>query len=216
MNTSGLTRGLYAVTDSQLLAADRIVKAVEAALTGGAVMIQYRDKSSTDTQRLSIAASLRDCCRNHGRPLIINDDPELARRLGADGVHLGDDDAPLAEARRLLGPQALIGRSCHGSLAAAQNAAAEGASYLAFGRFFSSQTKAGAPGADPAVLTQAAGLGLPRVAIGGVTVDNAPELITAGADLVAVVHGLFSAENIEERAREFTRLFHQRPSGEQP
>ena len=215
MSASGLNRGLYAVTDAQLLPDDRIVEAVEAALTGGAVLIQYRDKSSTDTQRHAIAASLRDCCHNHGRPLIINDDPQLAHRVGADGVHLGDDDLPIGEARRLLGPEALIGRSCHGSLAAGEAAAAEGASYLAFGRFFSSQTKAGAPGAEPSVLTQAAALGLPRVAIGGITVDNAPELIDAGADLVAVVHGLFSADDIEARAREFTRLFHQRLSGEQ-
>lgn len=205
----GLRPGLYAITDSKLLAEDTLVPAVEAALRGGAVLIQYREKDLPRTERLRQATALNECCRTYGVPLIINDDPELALACHAAGVHLGQQDISVAEARSLLGDEAIVGATCHGQLDLAERAAKQGADYLAFGRFYPSSTKPGAPAAMPDVLSQASRFGLPRTAIGGITLDNGPPLVQAGADLLAVVGGLFSGDmaHIEGRARAFTRLF---------
>ncbi|MGV8843874.1 MAG: thiamine phosphate synthase [Pseudomonas sp.] len=203
-------RGLYAITDSQLLADGKLLPYVEAALQGGARLLQYRDKSTDESRRLREAQALRDLCERYGAALIINDDAELAARLGV-GLHLGQTDGSLGAARALLRRGALIGVTCHASLELAEAAAREGASYLAFGRFFDSQTKPGAPAASLELLQQArARLSLPLVAIGGVTLDNAPALIGAGADLLAVVHGLFGADSaaeVKRRAQAFSDLF---------
>ncbi len=203
-------RGLYAITDSQLLAGGKLLPYVEAALKGGARLLQYRDKSSDDARRLREAEALRELCARHGAQLIINDDAELAARLGV-GLHLGQGDGSLAAARALLGRKAIIGATCHARLDLAEQAIREGASYVAFGRFFDSNTKPGAAPASLELLAQARQLaGLPIVAIGGVTLDNAPSLIAHGASLVAVIHALFSAENaaeVERRARAFSALF---------
>lgn len=202
-------RGLYAITDRPLLGA-RLLSHVEAALDGGVRLLQYRDKSEDATRRLHEAEALRELCARYGTTLLINDDVALAAQLGV-GVHLGQDDGPLPPARALLGGHALIGATCHASLALARQAAAEGADYVAFGRFFTSQTKPGASAADLSLLTQArAELHLPIAVIGGVTLANAPQLVEHGADLLAVVHGLFGADSAHEvtrRARAFTDLF---------
>jgi len=205
--TPRLKPGLYAITDSALLPGDRLITGVEAALRGGAVLVQYRDKSATSTERKQQAASLRDLCHEFSVPLIINDDPELAREIGADGVHLGRDDPEPQKTRRYLGPEALIGVTCHSDLAYARNMAREPADYVAFGRFFPSRTKAGAAPASLDVLRAARELSVPRVAIGGITLDNVAPVIAAGTDLVAVVHGLFGADDIEARARAFSEQF---------
>lgn len=210
---AALRPGLYAITDSQLLPHDRLLPAIEAALRGGATLVQYRDKHSPESLRLKQAQNLLSACRNAGVPLLINDDIELARRVGADGVHLGQTDQSLAEGRRRLGQEAVIGITCHGELSLAEQAAAGGASYLAFGRFFASGTKPNAPQADPALLSQARRLHLPVTAIGGITLENAPLLLKSGADLLAVVGGLFSQQacdaDIEHRARQFAELIDQ-------
>lgn len=208
LNTS-LIPGLYAITDNRLTPPEQLITAVQAALRGGAVLVQYRDKTSTSVERLRQAADLNDLCRDAGVPLLINDDPELAKRVGASGAHLGQDDCALANARAVLGPDAIIGITCHHHLDLAEAAKANGADYLAFGRFYASTTKPGAPSADVTVLTDARSLALPVTAIGGITTDNAEPLIRAGADLVAVVGGLFGGtpEEIEHKARMFTRLF---------
>lgn len=202
-------RGLYAITDSELLKG-KLLPYVEAALKGGATLLQYRDKSSDDARRLREAEALRELCNRYGAALIINDDAELAARLGV-GLHLGQGDGSLSAARALLGRQAIIGGTCHAQLELAEAAAKEGVNYVAFGRFFNSTTKPGAPSADIALLTAAkAKVNLPIVAIGGVTLDNAPELIAHGASMVAVVHCLFgadSADEVERRARAFSALF---------
>ena len=202
-------RGLYAITDSELLKG-KLLPYVEAALKGGVKLLQYRDKSSDDARRLREAEALRELCNRYGAALIINDDAELAARLGV-GLHLGQGDGSLSVARALLGRKAIIGGTCHGQLALAETAAKEGASYVAFGRFFNSTTKPGAPAADINLLDAArAQISLPIVAIGGVTLDNAPALIAHGASMVAVVHGLFgadSADEVERRARAFSALF---------
>lgn len=203
-------RGLYAITDSKLLSDGRLLPYAEAALKGGARLLQYRDKSSDDRRRLREAEALRELCARHGAQLIINDDAELAARLGV-GLHLGQDDGSLAVARALLGRQAIIGATCHARLDLAEQAVREGASYIAFGRFFDSHTKPGAPAATPEMLEQARQrFSLPITVIGGVTLDNAPDLIARGASLVAVVHALFAADSsseVERRARAFSELF---------
>lgn len=201
-------RGLYAITDSQLLAG-RFLSHVEAALEGGVCLLQYRDKSDDAARRLREAEALMKLCERYGTGLVINDDAELAARLGV-GVHLGQTDGPLTPARALLGRQAIIGSTCHASLELAAQAAQEGASYVAFGRFFNSVTKPGAPAANLELLEQArAQVKLPIAVIGGVTLDNAAPLIAHGADLLAVIHGLFGADSAREvtrRARAFNEI----------
>ncbi|WP_137888485.1 thiamine phosphate synthase [Pseudomonas sp. 2FE] len=203
-------RGLYAITDSQLLAGGKLLPYVEAALDGGARLLQYRDKSTDQARRLREAEALRSLCERYGASLLINDDAELAARLGV-GVHLGQGDGSLAAGRALLGRQAIIGATCHAQLELAEQAVREGASYVAFGRFFNSNTKPGAPAATLELLQQArARLSLPIVAIGGVTLETAPQLIAHGASMLAVIHALFSAENAQDvarRARAFSDLF---------
>jgi len=202
-------RGLYAITDSQLLAG-RFLSHVEAALEGGVCLLQYRDKGDDAARRLREAEALHKLCERYGTQLIINDDAELAARLGV-GVHLGQTDGPLTPARALLGRQAVIGSTCHASVELAQQAASEGASYVAFGRFFNSVTKPGAPAASVELLEQArAQVKLPVAVIGGITLDNAAPLVAHGADLLAVIHGLFGADSAQEvtrRARAFNALF---------
>jgi thiamine-phosphate pyrophosphorylase len=202
-------RGLYAITDSELLKG-RLLPYVEAALKGGATLLQYRDKSTDEARRLREAEALRELCNRYGAALLINDDAELAARLGV-GLHLGQGDGSLSAARALLGRQAIIGGTCHAQLELAEDAAKEGASYVAFGRFFNSTTKPGAPSADVALLDAAkARINLPIVAIGGVSLDNAPALIAHGASMIAVIHSLFAADSaaeVERRARAFSDLF---------
>ncbi|MDD2133168.1 thiamine phosphate synthase [Pseudomonas kurunegalensis] len=202
-------RGLYAITDSQLLAG-RFLSHVEAALEGGVCLLQYRDKSDDAARRLREAEGLMKLCERYGTQLLINDDAELAARLGV-GVHLGQTDGPLTPARALLGRQAIIGSTCHASLDLAAQAASEGASYVAFGRFFNSVTKPGAPAANVQLLEQArAQVKLPIAVIGGITLDNAAPLVAHGADLLTVIHGLFGADSAQEvtrRARAFNALF---------
>ncbi|AMB85152.1 thiamine-phosphate diphosphorylase [Pseudomonas agarici] len=202
-------RGLYAITDSQLLAG-KLLSYVEAALEGGVTLLQYRDKSTNEAHRLREAEALRQLCERYQTRLIINDDAELAARLEV-GVHLGQTDGPLTPARTLLGNKAIIGATCHAQLELAEQAAQEGASYVAFGRFFHSNTKPGAPAADIALLERARpALHLPICVIGGITLDNAAPLVAHGADLLAVIHGLFGAENAQQvtrRARAFNALF---------
>ena len=201
-------RGLYAITDSQLLAG-KFLQYVEAALDGGLTLLQYRDKSNDENRRLREAETLKTLCDRYKAHLIINDDTELAARLGV-GVHLGQTDGPLTPARALLGRQAIIGSTCHDQIDLAEQAAKEGATYVAFGRFFTSSTKPGAAPAPLEVIDQArTRLNLPICVIGGITLDNAAPLVERGADLLAVVHGLFGADSTQEvtrRARAFNAL----------
>jgi thiamine-phosphate pyrophosphorylase len=203
-----LQRGLYVITDSTLLSSERLVPAVAEAIAGGAVMVQYRDKSGDEGKRLWEAQDLVHLCRPLGIPLIINDDIELALKVEADGVHLGKEDSNLVEARSLLGDDAIIGVSCYNLLANAFEAVDAGADYIAFGRFFPSGTKSQAVQAEPELLLQArAEFDLPIVAIGGITAENGAQLVKAGADLLAVVHGVFGQDDIRAAAERISRLF---------
>ena len=202
-----LLSGLYAVTPEM---ADSIALAakVEAALRGGAGIIQYRSKSANMALRREQGASIARLCRSWKATFIVNDSAELARELDADGVHLGKDDVAVGAARALMAPGKLIGVSCYNEIGRARQAQAQGADYVAFGSFFASPTKPAAPAAGAELLRLAATeLALPVVAIGGIDTDNAPALIAAGADCVAVVSALFDATDIEAQARRFACLF---------
>lgn len=200
-------RGLYAVTPDGA-APQVLLAAAAAALRGGARLLQYRDKGGDPARRKEIAAQLLRLCRARGVPFIVNDDVDLCAALGADGVHVGQADAPVAAARARLGDRAIVGVSCAGSLERARAAALAGASYVAFGRFFPSRTKPHAPPAALDVLREArTALSVPICAIGGLTPANAPAVVAAGADLVAAIDGLFGAADVEAAARAYAGLF---------
>jgi len=200
-------KGVYAVTDGPR---DDLFAAVEAALAGGARLLQYRDDTTDTERRRGEADEISRLCAGHGVPLIIDADVALARELGA-GVHLGQENMPIPEARAMLGPEAIIGGACYGSIERARQLAAEGADYLSFGAMYPSTTKPGAAVVPHDLLTQVATLGVPVVAIGGITPDNARVLIDAGADYLAVVSAIFAASDIQGATRRFADLFETHP-----
>ena len=203
-----IPRGLYAIADRETIAGERFEQAIEAALRSGAVMVQYRDKGADRARRRHEAERLVHACRRCGARSIINDDPALAVETGADGVHVGADDGDPAAIRARLGPDAIIGVSCYDRLDLAVHAQAAGANYVAFGRMYSSTTKPGGPRPDFGLLARAhEATGLPVCAIGGITAALAPELIAAGADLLAVIGDLFQREDVAARAAEYSTLF---------
>jgi thiamine-phosphate pyrophosphorylase len=206
-------RGLYAITPVTTDTAG-LARRVEAALEGGAAVLQYRYKDIPAALALLQARRLAELCARANVPFIVNDSVELAAAVGA-GLHLGRDDEDVRSARKVL-PGAIIGASCYDQPERAREAAALGADYVAIGSMFASGTK---PGAVRASLThlaaaRAAG-GLPVVAIGGITHANAAQAIAAGADMVAVISALFDAPDVAEAARDFARLFAHNPSGEE-
>ena len=206
--TGPALRGLYVITDPNLIAPGALTEQVGAALRGGARIVQYRDKGTDPARRQREAADLVALCREHGALLILNDDVELARTVGADGVHLGREDLSLEQARARLGPGRIIGVSCYDEPERAERAAAASADYVAFGRFFPSRTKPQAVQASPELLIRArAALDVPVAAIGGITPENGKALIDAGADMLAVIHGVFGQEAVEQAARRFADLF---------
>ncbi len=199
--------GVYAITpetaDTALL-----LSQVEAALLGGVAAVQYRDKSGDVARRHEQASELVTLCHQFGVPLIINDDLRLADLCDADGIHLGRDDGSLREARIILGKGKLIGASCYQSLDLALAAQSAGASYVAFGSFFASPTKPAASRADAALLREATqAIHVPLVAIGGITLANAPALLDAGADSLAVLSALFDTPDIRAAAHDLNQLF---------
>jgi thiamine-phosphate pyrophosphorylase len=199
--------GLYAITvqrypDLQALAAD-----IQAATAGGAAVIQFRDKSTDAAWRLKAARTALGLCRTAGVPLIINDDLDLARAVGADGVHLGRDDGDFKAMRAAAGPGLLLGVSCYNQLERAAAAVAAGADYLAFGSMYPSGTKPGAVHCGLEVLGEARHLGRPVVAIGGITPENGGPLIEAGADFLAVIEAVFGAPDVRQAAERFAALW---------
>ena len=204
-------RGLYAVTPDDLDEADLLARC-GAVLEAGARVLQYRDKSVSDTVRRQRATALRALTRSHRALLIINDDAALAAEIGADGVHLGRDDAAPADvlARH---PQLLVGVSCYDDLDRACLACASGADYLAFGAVAASPTKPQAVRAPLGLFEDAQALELPLVAIGGITLDNALEIANAGAHALAVITALFDSPNPAAQARAFiSRIKERNPS----
>ena len=184
--------GLYLITPNEVDTANLLARTAPL-LAAGVTWLQYRNKTAGDALRHEQAAALQSLCRQAHVPLIINDDVRLARKVGAAGVHLGEDDGDIATARTLLGAEAIIGVSCYDRLELAEAAVAARANYVAFGAFFPTRSKSGTRRATVDLLSKAAPLGVPRVAIGGITPDNAHGLVEAGADLVAVISGVYDA-----------------------
>ena len=197
-------RGLYAITDGPR---PDLLEVVAQALAGGAELLQYRDESTDAPRRHAEATALRQLCQTRGVPLIIDGDIDLARVVGAHGVHLGGIDDDIGAARAALGEHAIIGVSCRDSLQRAQAAARAGASYISFGAFFRSPTKPLAPRVPIDLLRQSAALGLPRVAIGGITPDNGAPLVAAGADYLAAISAVFGAPDVRAAAQRFADLY---------
>ena len=191
-------RGLYAITPE----ADDVERKVRLALEGGIALLQYRNKLGDRAQAAAIVRMARD----YHVPVIVNDDVELALELDAAGAHLGRDDGELGAARERLGAR-ILGASCYNQLERARAAVRSGADYVAFGSVFASPTKPGAPRAPLSLFSDARTLGVPLAAIGGITLENAPQLVAAGADLLAVISDLFHASDIRARARAYGKLF---------
>ncbi len=197
--------GLYAITQTENKSCAQVLAEVALALQGGAVVIQYRDKNPLDAKFL--ASELLALCHRYDVPLIINDDIELAASIGADGVHLGKHDGDIAQAKQRLGKNAIIGVSCYNDVALAIDAEKQGVTYVAFGRFFPSSSKPLAAPAQISTLEQAKTLlQIPIVAIGGILPENGGQLLNAGADLLAVIGGVFS-DDVEKSARAYQALF---------
>ncbi|MDN8648627.1 thiamine phosphate synthase [Stenotrophomonas indicatrix] len=205
-SASPAPRGVYLITPDEPDTA-RLLARTAPLLAAGATWLQYRNKSASDALRREQATALQALCATHGVPLIVNDDPELAQAIGAAGVHLGGTDGDIGAARSLLGPDAIIGASCYDQLANAERAVAAGASYVAFGAFFPTTTKVTSSRAHPDLLRQSAALGVPRVAIGGLSPDNVGPIIDAGADLLAVVSGIYAAQDPVATQRAYLARF---------
>ena len=200
-------KGLYAITDCGRLSTDSLLCATEQILRAGIVALQYRDKSGDHARRKYEAGELRQLCREYECLFIINDDVQLAVMTGSDGVHLGREDPDCKTARDELGPDALIGVSCYNSLDSALAAQDDGADYVAFGSFFPSPSKQNAVVAEPDIISQAkANISLPVAAIGGITPANCRTLIEHGADMLAVISGIYQAEDPYATVKEFNRL----------
>lgn len=202
--------GLYGITDSLLLSDGRLIPYVEAALQGGMKLLQYRDKTNDIKKRYQEANALKELCQYYQATLIINDDIALAHQLGV-GVHLGQQDSSISKARNLLGNNCVIGATCHGDLTLAERAKTEGASYLAFGRFFPSKTKPNAQAAPLEILQHVQRLQLPICAIGGITLNNVSDVIKAGATIIAVINELFDQPN-PQRVKTVAQQFVERIS----
>ena len=200
--------GLYVITDRQLIPRDHFVEAVEAAVRGGATMVQLREKETPRQEVIRLGRELLAVTRRYGALLIVNDHPAIAREVGADGAHVGREDPPVTEARATLGPEAIIGASCYGDAARAVAAEQAGADYVAFGTPFPSPTKPKRTDISLGIFREVKRqVKVPVFAIGGITVDNARQVIDAGADGIAVVSGVFAAPDVEAAARALAQLF---------
>ncbi len=201
-------KGLYVITDENLISKTHFSQAIESALQGGASIIQYRDKSADQEKRQHQASTLRTLCKKYQAIFLINDDIELAKKVNADGVHLGKDDTSIDKARQILGPNAIIGVSCYNDYHLAIKAEKEAADYVAFGAIFSSPTKPNAVVAGLDIISTAhQQLSTPICTIGGITKNNIGQVIQHGADMAAVISGVFSAKDIKQAAFDLNQYF---------
>ncbi len=193
---------IYALTDETLMPRERFLDMVDAAIDGGARMIQFREKRRAFEESVALGRDLAALCAERGVPLIVNDSISLAVAIGADGVHLGKDDAGITDARAVLGARAIVGVSCYADVNRALDAQSAAASYVAFGACFPSRTKPEAPHVELEVVRHArAALFIPMCGIGGITAANAPLMVEAGADMVAVCDAVFGGSDVRERTR---------------
>ena len=208
MRDSFIIKGLYAITpDSADL--NTLIQKTQLAIEGGAFMVQYRSKILNRDVKMQQCAAILRLCREYDIPCIVNDDVEMCRVLEADGVHLGENDDNIAEVRRILGEDSIIGSSCYDQLNRAKQAQKEGASYVAFGAVFPTPTKPNAPRATLELLREAKSeIQIPIVAIGGITMNNAHDVIETGIDAIAVITSLYESNSIKETAETFSQMFH--------
>lgn len=206
MNCTAEMLRLYAVTDRAWVGKLTLPQQVEAALKGGATCVQLREKNLADSSVLAEAREISALCKQYRVPFILNDNVALAAQCGADGVHLGQEDMDPAQARRILGPDAIIGVSAH-NVAEAKAAVAAGADYLGCGAMFATTTKTNVTALPKETLRAiCAAVGVPVVAIGGISKQNLLSLAHCGEAGVALVSAIFAAEDIEEECRELRRL----------
>ena len=208
MRDSFIIKGLYAITpDSADL--NTLIQKTQLAIEGGAFMVQYRSKIHDRDVKMQQCAAILRLCREYDVPCIVNDDVEMCRILKADGVHLGENDDNIAEVRRILGEDSIIGSSCYDQLNRAKQAQKEGASYVAFGAVFPTPTKPHAPRATLELLREAKSeIQIPIVAIGGITMNNAHDVIETGIDAIAVITNLYESNSIKETAETLSQMFH--------
>ncbi len=207
MSISSLPQGIYGITDPLLLPGEKLFTGVESALQGGCRIIQYRDKQAEPSQAIANARRLKDLCQQYNAPLIINDSLLLALECDADGLHLGKSDGQLGDARRALGEKKIIGVSCHSDLHYAQACASQGASYCAFGRFFDSKSKPDAPACSMETFRKARCLGIPVLAIGGISIDNIARFSDTPPHNIAVINSLFGQADIYQAAQALSSAF---------
>ena len=206
-----MIRGLYAVTPDEA-DTDLLLAKVEAALQGGISMLQYRNKLADHKLQTQQARAILPLCRQYQVPFIINDSVKLCLTLDADGVHIGAEDGNLTEIRARMGQDKILGASCYDRFDLALAAQQAGADYVAFGACFASSTKPNAPVANLSLFDQAqTQLTIPAVAIGGITLTNAPQVIAAGADSLAVINAIFNATDVKSSTEQFTQLFRAQP-----
>ena len=203
-----MLKGLYVITDKKLISRDSFVATVEKAVQGGANVVQLREKDTPGDEVVSLGKALLKVTRKYGVPLIINDSVELAKAIGADGVHLGEDDPMVSRAREALGGEKIIGVSCYGRLERGINAERDGADYVAFGTPFFTPTKPERTPTSFDVLREAVSRikSIPIFAIGGITPENAESVLETGVDGIAVITAVFGSEDPEKAARELASI----------
>ncbi len=201
-------QGLYVIADAECIGKKNIISETQEVLSAGVKIIQYRDKINSLTKKTIIAKQLLKLTNTYQSLLVINDDVNLAKSINADGVHLGKDDFSIEKARNILGKNKIIGASCYADFKNAKPAIQASADYIAFGSFFSSAIKPQAPKADTMLIKQAKSeFTTPICAIGGITPQNAATVLNAGADMIAVISGIFNASSPQQAVQEYLSLF---------
>ncbi|MGI9533314.1 MAG: thiamine phosphate synthase [Thermodesulfobacteriota bacterium] len=201
--------GLYIITDKKLIERDNFLNTVEFALKGGANIVQLREKDTSAEEILLLGKRLLSITKKYYVPLIINDYPEVAHEIGADGVHLGENDPDVKTARKIIGNDKIIGVSCYNRIDRGEKAVRDGADYIVFGTPYYTPTK---PDREPTSLDTLLEAidrfrDIPIFAIGGINENNAGTIIEAGVDGIAVITGIFGSEDPEKSARTLSSLF---------
>jgi len=202
-----MLNGLYVITDKKLIKRDCFVETVEMAIRGGARIVQLREKESPDDEIITLGKTILNVTKRYSVPLIINDSPELAKEIGADGVHLGGEDTSVEEARTILGTNSIIGVSCYNHVERGLNAVKSGADYVAFGTPYNTPTKPDREPTSIEILNEAVKLiNIPIFAIGGITIDNVEPILETGVDGIAVITSVFGSSDPETAARELASI----------
>ena len=201
-------KGLYVITDKKLIDRDSFIETVEKSIRGGARIVQLREKDTPENEIVELGSELIKVTKKYNVPLIINDSPELAKEIGADGVHLGGDDKSIKDAREILGANSIIGATCYNEIERGLKAVEDGADYVAFGTPYYTPTKPERQPTSIDTLKEAVSLinTIPVFAIGGITKENAEPILETGVDGVAVITNIFGSPDPEAATRELAAL----------